>query len=248
MPERLQKLLARAGVASRRAAENLIRAGAVRVNGRLVTVLGTKADPELDRIEVEGRRLTFPDRHVYLLLNKPRGTVSTTADPQGRPTVFGGLKGIRQRVFAVGRLPFEAEGLLLVTSDGAFADTLLRGRLPQTYWLKVKGELKESESALLEKMAGRHQTEPLGLRLVKPGANPWYEVTVVEPREDWLRTAFFRLGHPVEKVKRVAVGRLRDPNLPSGRFRELAPDEVRRVLREATGGSAAAGVRHRRAG
>ena len=244
MPERLQKLLARAGIASRRTAEDLIRAGAVRVNGR-VARLGEKADPERDRIELEGRLLRFPQRHVYFLLNKPRNTVCTASDPRGRPTVFHLLKGVRQRVFTVGRLPYEVEGLLVVTSDGAFADRLLRGRLPQTYQVKIKGSLSESEAAALEKAAARRQEEPLGWRKVKPGANPWYEVTEVEPREDWLRTAFFRLGHPVEKVKRVAFGSLRDPALGLGRFRELKAAEVRRLLDEA---APAPRLRQRRAG
>jgi pseudouridine synthase len=244
MPERLQKLLARAGIASRRTAEDLIRAGAVRVNGR-VARLGEKADPERDRVEVEGRLLRFPQRHVYFLFNKPRNTVCTASDPRSRPTVFHWLKGIRQRVFTVGRLPYEVEGLLLVTSDGAFADRLLRGRLPQTYQVKIKGSLSESEAAALEKAAARRQQEPLGWRKVKPGANPWYEVTEVEPREDWLRTAFFRLGHPVEKAKRVALGSLRDPALAPGRYRELKAAEVERLLNEA---APAVRLRERRAG
>lgn len=244
MSERLQKLLARAGIASRRTAEDLIRAGAVCVNGR-VARLGEKADPERDRVEVEGRLLRFPQRHVYLLLNKPRGAVCTASDPQGRPTVFNLLKGVRQRVFTVGRLPFDVEGLLVLTSDGAFSDRLLRGRLPQTYRVKIKGSLSESETAALEKTAARHQAEPLDLQRVKPGANPWYEVTLVEPREDWLRTFFFRLGHPVEKLKRVALGSLRDPRLALGRYRELKAAEVEQLLREA---APAARLRQRRAG
>lgn len=248
MRERLQKLLARAGIASRRTAENLILAGAVRLNGKVVTRLGTKADPAQDRIEVEGRLLRFPVRDVYLLLYKPRGIVCTAADPQGRPTVLHLLKSIRQRVFTVGRLAFDVEGLLLLTSDGAWADALQRGQLPQTYYLKVKGELSASESARLEEVAGRRGTVPIRLRLVKPGVNPWYEVTLAEPRDDWLRTAFFRLGHPVEKVKRVAIGPLRAPGLSPGRFRELTDSEVERLRQAAGRASAPAGLRHRRAG
>lgn len=248
MRERLQKLLARAGIASRRTAENLILAGAVRLNGQVVTRLGVKADPARDRIEVEGRLLRFPARDVYLLLHKPRGTVCTAADPQERPTVFHLLKGVRQRVFSVGRLSYDAEGLLLLTSDGAWADLLLRGQLPQTYWFKVKGKLSEAESTRLEEMGSRRGTGFGLLRLVKPGANPWYEVTLAEPRDDWLRTGFFRLGHPVEKVKRVAIGSLRAPGLLPGRFRELTEVEVERLRQEAGGGGASAGLRHRRAG
>lgn len=248
MRERLQKLLSRAGIASRRTAEKLILGGAVRLNGAVVTRLGTKADPAQDRIEVEGRLLRFPERNVYLLLHKPRGTVCTAADPQGRPTVLHLLKGIRQRVFTVGRLAYDVEGLLLLTSDGAWADALQRGPLPQTYWLKIKGALSAEESARLEEMSGRRDASPLHLRLVKPGANPWYEVTLLEPRDDWLRTALFRLGHPVEKSKRLALGSLRAPALSPGRFRELTESEVDRLRQEASRAGSASGVRHRRAG
>lgn len=233
MHERLQKLLARAGVASRRTAEKLMEAGAVRVNGRVVTELGSKADPETDRIEVEGRRLHFPTRHLYLLLNKPRGVVATAFDPKARRTVFDLLKGVRQRVFPVGRLPYDVEGLLILTSDGAFADTLLRSPLPQTYIVKVKGTLTPAERARLEGIAARHQAVPLALQPVRPGPNPWYEVQLVEPREDWLRSALFRMRHPVEKLKRTALGSLSVRTLPPGRYRELTLEEVDRLRKEA---------------
>lgn len=234
-PERLQKLIARAGLASRRAAESLIQAGAVRVNGRVVTRLGAKADPACDRIEVEGRRLRFPERDLYILLNKPRGCVCTATDPQRRRTVFHLLRGAVRRLFSVGRLPYEAEGVLLLTSDGHFADTVLRGRLPQTYWLKVKGALSAEELARMEKIAARRSPGCWRLRLSRTGPNPWYEVTVVDPRADWLRTAFFRLGHPVEKVRRVALGSLRADALAAGDWRELSGEEVKRLRREAAG-------------
>lgn len=248
MRERLQKLIARAGLASRRAAESLIRAGAVRVNGEVITRLGAQADPETDRIEVDGRVLRFPRQPVHLLLNKPRGVVTTAADPQGRPTVYQLLKGVRQRVFTVGRLPYEVEGLLVVTSDGALADALLRGGLPQTYWFKIKEKLSAADSLRLEESAARRQGHPLGLRLVKPGANPWYVVTLVEPREDWLRTALFRLGHPVEKVRRVGIGSLRDPALPPGQYRQLSEAELKRLRQEAARAGAPAARPQRRAG
>ncbi len=233
MPERLQKLIARAGIASRRRAEQLILAGAVRVNGQVVTELGTKADPAEDSIQVNGRVLRFPERPLYLLLNKPRGVVTTASDPKGRRTVFNLLRRIPQRVFPVGRLPYDVEGLLLLTSDGEFADGLLRGRLPQTYRFKVKGALSVAELATLERIARRHQRAPARARLVKPGPNPWYEVTLVEPRGDWLRTALFRSSHPVEKVRRTALGSLHDTELGVGEYRELTEREVQRLRREA---------------
>jgi 23S rRNA pseudouridine2605 synthase len=255
MPERLQKLIARAGLASRRTAESLIQAGAVRVNGRVVTRLGAKADPRYDRIEVEGRLLRFPESDLYLVLNKPRGYVSTAADPKGRPTVLHLLRGLRQprpwrgqRVVPVGRLPYDVEGLLLLTSDGAFADTILRGRLPQTYWFKVKGQLSPEETAQVERVAGRRQPAGFRLRLIKPGANPWYEVTLVEPRDDRLRTALFRSGHPVEKVKRMAVGPLRLSSLAPGNFRELSHEEMEQLAAAAVQRSSGPRRRKRLAG
>ena len=248
MPERLQKLIARAGLASRRTAESLIQAGAVRVNGRVVTQLGAKADPRRDRIEVEGRLLRFPESDLHLVLNKPRGYVSTAADPKGRPTVLHLLRGLRQRVVPVGRLPYDVEGLLLLTSDGAFADTILRGRLPQTYWFKVKGQLSPEETAQVERVAGRRQSAGFRLRLIKPGANPWYEVTLVEPRGDRLRTALFRSGHPVEKVKRIAVGPLHLSSLAAGNFRELSQEEMEQLAAAAVQRSSGPRRRKRLAG
>ena len=233
MPERLQKLIARAGIASRRRAEQLILAGAVRVNGQVVTELGTKADPAEDSIQVNGRVLRFPERPLYLLLNKPRGVVTTAFDPKGRRTVFHLLKKVPQRVFPVGRLPYDVEGLLVLTSDGEFADALLRGRLSQTYRFKVKGTLSDAELTALERSARRRQRASARIRLVKPGPNPWYEVTLLEPRGDWLRTALFRSSHPVEKVKRIALGSLRDAALEAGEQRELTDREVQQLRQEA---------------
>ena len=245
MRERLQKIVARAGVASRRTAEALIRAGAIRVNGHVVTELGSKADPEKDRIEVDGRLLKFPERALCLLLNKPRGTVCTAHDPKGRPTVFHLLRGVRERLFVVGRLSYDVEGLLLLTNDGDFSDLVQRGRLTQTYGLKVKGRLDAAAVARLERLAGRHQRVPLRLRMAKSGANPWYEVCLREPRADWLQTALFRLGHPVEKVKRLAIGSLRDNALRAGEFRELRREERARLEKEVAAGAPATAKRAR---
>jgi len=233
MPERLQKLIARAGLASRRTAEKLILSGRVRVNGRVITALGTKADPEVDRIEVDGKPLRFPQTQLYLMLNKPRGYVTTAADPKGRRTIYTLLKAVRQRVVPIGRLPYDAEGLLLLTSDGEFADAILRSRLPQTFWLKVKGTLTEEEQTKLVRAATRHGEITFLWKCVKVGANPWYETRLANPRDDWLRDWLFRLGHPVEKLKRVALGSLSVFDLPLGAFRLLTTVECRRLLQEA---------------
>ncbi len=235
MQERLQKIIARAGVASRRASESLIQAGLVRINGKVITALGTKADLATDKITVEGKPLRFPPSPVYYLLNKKRGTVCTRHDPQRRPTIFSRLQKVRERVFPVGRLPFEVDGLLLLTTDGDFADKLLRGRLSQTYSLKLKGRLSPDELTRLRQQAARRQREPLRWRLVRRGANPWYEVTLAAPKADWIRTLLFRLGHPVEKMTRTGLGSLRDAKLLVGGFRELTQAERERLVREASG-------------
>jgi 23S rRNA pseudouridine2605 synthase len=232
-PERLQKLIARAGLASRRRAEDLIRAGAVRVNGRVVTALGTKADPACDRIEVGGQRLRLSAPALYYLLNKPRGTVCTAADPQGRRTIYHLLRRAPARLFSVGRLPFEAEGALLLTNDGGFAEMLVRARWPQRYWLKVKNPLTAEESARVVSLLRRRHRGAVRLQPIRSGANPWYEVSLNAPREDWLRTAFFRLGHPVEKIRRVAFGPLPLGKLAPGEYRTLTPGEVEQLRREA---------------
>ena len=228
MQERLQKLMSRAGVASRRHAEQLILAGHVTVNGRVVTELGTKADPEQDSIKVSGKLLRFPEGKVYFVLNKPAGTVATMSDPEGRRSLRDLLHGMRGHVFPVGRLDYQAEGLILLTSDGEFADRILRGaRLEQTYLLKVKRELSAEELRQVNQQSGTR------LRVVKKGANPWYEARLSEARRDALRNALFRAGHPVEKLKRIKLANLELGDLASGQYRALTAAEVAGLQRAA---------------
>ena len=233
MEERLQKLLARAGVASRRGAEAMIESGSVRVNGRLVTRLGSKADPAHDTVTVDGKRLRFPSEVVYYLFNKPRSVVCTASDPNRRRTIFSLLKRLPVRVFPVGRLAYDSEGLLILTSDGDFANKISRGQLRQAFSVKIKGRLTDPERDQLVKQAGRYQADPLRLRLIRRGPNPWYEAQVTRPQSDWLRTLFFRLGHPVEKMNRVSIGTVRDADLRPGQYRELTRGERDRLLRDA---------------
>jgi pseudouridine synthase len=233
MEERLQKLIARAGIASRRHAEQLILAGEVAVNGRVVKELGSRADPERDTVRVSGRVLRFPEEKTYLILNKPAGCVATMNDPEGRRTLRDFLRGVRGAVFPVGRLDYNAEGLLLLTSDGDLANRILQhGRLPQTYWLKVKSPLTPAELQEVAAKAGAR------LRLSKRGPNPWYEATLTEARRDALRNTLFRLGHPVEKTKRIRLANLELGKLAPGEYRRLTPGEVA-VLRRALEGAGA---------
>ncbi len=250
--ERLQKIIAAAGIASRRKAEELITSGLVSVNGQTVTALGTKADPELDRIKVNGKPLCGPERHVYVLLHKPKGYVTTVADPEGRPTVLDLVRGIGARVYPVGRLDYLSEGLLLLTNDGELAQKLMHAssHVPKTYLVKISGKATDSEieklrggirlpaeRSPLKVPAGKEragaqrrrsapvQTAPVQIKLLREAANPWYEVTLVEGRNRQIRRMFEEIGHHVEKIKRVRYGPLQ-LDVEPGKFRHLTAKEV----------------------
>ncbi len=234
MRERLQKIIARAGIASRRHAEQLILSGQVRVNGQVVTELGSKADAEHDRIEAAGRLVRAPESNVYLILHKPPQVVSTMADPEGRKSLRNFLSGVPGRVFPVGRLGYAASGLVLLTSDGEIANRILKAapHLPQTYWIKLKGRPTED----IMRQIGRETGWRIG-RLKSPGAsgsgapNPWYEVRLTEARRDLLRRRLLELGHPVEKIKRIKLAFLDVGTVPEGTYRFLDADEVAGLFR-----------------
>jgi len=228
--ERLQKILAGAGVASRRKAEEIILEGRVTVNGKVVTELGTKADLEQDHIKVDGRLLREPEKHVYLALYKPDSVVTTVSDPQGRATVMDLLHGVKARVFPVGRLDYHSEGLLILTNDGEFSNSITsaKSHVPKTYLVKTKGVLTpEAEEKFRTgiPLSGK-RTAPAGLRLIRKGDNPWYEVRLIEGRNQQIRIMFKHLGHLVEKLRRVKIGPLEVGKLKPGEFRHLAPQEV----------------------
>lgn len=230
--ERLQKILSRAGIASRRKAEQIIGEGRVTVNGKVVDTLGAKADLEHDHIKVDGRLLHTPKRLVYLALNKPAGYVTTVTDPQGRPTVMDLLRGVKERVFPVGRLDYHSEGLLLFTNDGEFANAITSAstHIPKTYLAKVTGLLSEDEEETFREgvpLSGR-RTAPAGLRLVRRAANPWYEVRLIEGRKNQIRIMFKHFGRLVEKLKRIRIGPLSLGTLRPGEFRHLTPEEIAR--------------------
>jgi 23S rRNA pseudouridine2605 synthase len=233
--ERLQKIISRAGVASRRKAEELITAGRVSVNGRTVTELGSKADIECDHIKVDGKLLHAGRRLVYLALNKPDGYVTTLSDPEGRRTVAGLIRGVKERVYPVGRLDYHSEGLLLVTNDGEFANRITSARyhVRKTYVVKVNGNLTEAQEGQFRRgipLEGR-MTAAAGLKLIKTGENPWYEVKLVEGRQNQIRLMFKHLGFLVEKLRRVRIGFLELSGLEPGEFRHLTPREVARFRR-----------------
>jgi 23S rRNA pseudouridine2605 synthase len=250
--ERLQKIIAAAGIASRRKAEQLIAGGLVSVNGQIVTELGSKADPEHDHIKVNGKLVRGSQPHVYLLLNKPKGYVTTVADPEDRSTVLDLLHGISERVYPVGRLDYHSEGLLLLTNDGELAQKLTHAssHVAKTYLVKVSGqptreEIEKlrggialpAERARLRTPAGQSspkpmrrsshavRTAPARIRLLREADNPWYEVTLVEGRNRQIRRMFEQIGHHVEKIRRVRYGPLK-LDVEPGKFRHLTAKEV----------------------
>lgn len=245
--ERLQKILARAGYASRRKAEEVIREGLVTVNGR-VAEIGDKADPQRDAIKVGGKRIqAHTGPYHYLLLNKPKGVMSTVSDPEERQTVMDFVPPtLRKALVPVGRLDFHTEGLIVLTDDGEFAQRLAHPRhgSRKTYEVKVKGRPEEAdldklrEGIVLEgrrtapaKIAPRRGVAKSQRRRGDPDSeNSWWTVELVEGRTRQIREMFQRIGNPVLKLRRVAIGSLRDPHLQPGSMRELTPDEVERLL------------------
>jgi len=239
--ERLQKLIAQAGLASRRAAEEMILNGEVTVNGKIITELGTKADPEKDHIKVRGKlintKLTGERELSYILLNKPKGYLSSAADPQGRPTVTQLVKGFG-RLFPVGRLDFNTEGLIILTNDGDFSNFVASSRkIPKVYEVKVKGLPNENAINKLRRgirLEDGFKTAPANIKELKStDRNGWYEVTLHEGHNQQLRKMFDAIGNSVVKLRRVAIGPVSDMNLKVGAYRKLSAKEIEQ-LRKAT--------------
>ena len=245
MQERLQKIIAAAGIASRRAAEEMIKSGLVSVNGQTVTELGTKADPDADHIKVGNKVLKTAQKHVYLLLHKPKGYVTTSNDPEGRPTVLDLIRGVETRVYPVGRLDYASEGLLLLTNDGELTQKLTHAssHVQKTYLVKVSGVPTEENLQRLRKgivlqavkpkqgdkrRPDKVRTAPAKITLFREGENPWYEMTIIEGRNRQIRRMFEEVGHHVEKIKRVKYGPL-ELDIEAGKYRTLTEKEVQRL-------------------
>jgi pseudouridine synthase len=240
--DRLQKVLSTAGVASRRTAETLIQQGRVSVNGKTVTELGTKADAHNDEIRVDGRRIRTVQRKRYILLNKPRGYLTTRSDPGKRPTVMDLLKGVREYVYPVGRLDYDSEGLLLLTNDGELAARLTHPRheVERLYEARVRGipdahAIQRLASGLV--VQGR-RTAPANVKLAKKidaesGAQAVLLIGIHEGRHRQVRDMCDAIGHPVVRLRRVRIGPLRDEQLRPGDFRELTPAEIVKLKKAA---------------
>jgi 23S rRNA pseudouridine2605 synthase len=232
---RLQKVLAAAGVASRRAAEQLITDGRVEVNGKVVSVQGMRVDPDTDVIRVDGQRIPPPRRHVYLVLNKPRGVVSTLDDPEGRPTLSQYLVGRRERLFHVGRLDADTEGLLILTNDGEFAHRLAHPsyQVPKTYIAEVAGTV---DRATLNKLRqpliledGPVRAEQVRLVSATPERS-MVNITLHEGRNRIVRRMLDSVGHPVRRLSRVSIGPVKIGQLKAGEIRELDQAELGKLL------------------
>lgn len=243
--ERLQKILAAAGVASRRRAEELIAEGRVQVNGKIVTEPGTKANAGRDHIRVDGKLLQGAERLRYFVLNKPKGYVTTVKDPEGRPTVMEFFEKMKERLYPVGRLDYQSEGLLVVTNDGELANRLTRAAsgVEKTYLVKVSGQPSEDDLDRLRSGVaidrgkpgeGKVRTAPARIRQVRQGDNPWFEVILIEGRNRELRKMFEEIGHFVEKIRRVGYGPLVLDQEP-GNLRELEPEELEALRKTAEG-------------
>jgi 23S rRNA pseudouridine2605 synthase len=237
MKKRLQKIIAEAGITSRRKAENLIQEGRVSVDGRTITKLGTLADLEKNKIRFDGKLIIGNKEKIYILLNKPQNYITSLDDPQDRPKVIDLLKKVHVRVFPVGRLDFDAEGLLLLTNDGVLAQRLLHPSfsVPRTYLVKVKGM---PDAMMIKNLrAGIHLsdgiTSPAKVVLfAKTKNNSWARVTVTEGRNKLIKRMFAHLGHPVLKLKRITFGPFALGNLKPGHYVVLPPGEVKKLLNE----------------
>ena len=244
MQQRLQKLIAQAGIASRRHAEGLIAAGQVQINGKVVTELGVKADPKTDHIKVNGRLinpLLQQQEKVYVLLNKPKGYLSSMADPKGRPLVTELIPSSLGRLHPIGRLDFNTEGLILLTNDGELTNlvTSAKNQIPKVYKVKVKGVPPESAITRLRRgieIGDSERTAPAEVRRFDATeTNSWFEVTLYQGRNQQIRRMFDAIGHSVTKLRRTKIGPLDDRNLKPGKWRRLMESEVRRLRKPDSG-------------
>ncbi|MDQ3799430.1 MAG: rRNA pseudouridine synthase [Acidobacteriota bacterium] len=240
MQERLQKLIAQAGIASRRRAEEMIEAGLVTVNGEIVRELGTKADPETDHIKVNGKLINQrleKRENVYILLNKPKGYLSSASDPEGRKLVTDLVRGFG-KLFPVGRLDFNTEGLIILTNDGDFSNFIASSKaVPKVYEVKVKGIPNENAVNKLRRgiqLEDGFKTAPAEIKTLKStDKNGWFEVTLHEGHNQQIRKMFDAIGHSVVKLRRIAIGSIGEDKLPTGAYRELSADEVKQLLKPA---------------
>ena len=233
--ERLQKIIAASGLTSRRKAELLILQGRVTVNGQVVTQLGAKADLKKDHVKVDGKPIREVRQKIYILLNKPRQVICSVADPQGRTKVTD-LVNVNRKIFPVGRLDYNTEGLILLTNDGEFSKivTAAGKHLPKVYQVKVRSAPNASDLAKLReglRLNSGVQLARCKIEPIKEAANSWYEVTLIQGKNRQIRDMFEAIGHPVLKLRRIRIGFLTDQGLTLGGHRHLTVLEVERIMR-----------------
>ncbi len=231
--ERLQKIIAAAGIASRRKAEQLIQEGRVTVNGRIVIELGAKADPAQDYIKVDGKLLRREIEKIYILLNKPREVICSVSDPEGRVKVTDLVN--KSKIYPVGRLDYNTEGLILLTNDGEFSKIVSSAgkHLSKVYEVKVRSTPTAGEMARLRegiRMKTGEKLAPCRITPIKESANSWYEVILTQGKNRQIREMFESIGHPVVKLRRTRIGFLTDHGLAVGKYRNLTGMEVQRIL------------------
>ncbi|MGO9379766.1 MAG: pseudouridine synthase [Dissulfurispiraceae bacterium] len=236
MEQRIQKIIAQMGIASRRGAEELIVEGRVTVNGKTAE-LGAKADPGKDHIKVDGKLLTRREPKIYLMFNKPKGVVTSLSDPEGRPAIKDYLKAVRYRVFPVGRLDYDSEGLLLLTNDGDFANALMHpsGKISKTYVVKVKGIISDDKIMKLKQGVRLEDGKslPARVRFVRQAENnSWIEITITEGRKRQVRRMVEAVGHPALKLRRISFGSVKLSGLKIGELRPLAEKELLSLRKE----------------
>lgn len=234
MLERLQKIISRSGIASRRHTEEMILQGRITVNGNVIRELGAKADPEKDHIKVNGKLINPRQTKTYILLNKPKGYITSLRDTEGRPTVMDLLRRVRAKVYPVGRLDYDTEGLLLLTNDGDLANAIMHPKreISKTYHVKLKGILEDRDLDKLRKgikIEGGITAPAEAKRLKRTNENSWIEMTIYEGRKRQIRRMLERIGYPVLKLKRIRIGFLDLKGLEIGRYRYLTSEEVSRL-------------------
>lgn len=236
MQERLQKILAKAGIASRRKAEELIREGKVKVDGRVVTEMGIRVDPDTQDIECAGVAIAKQEEKIYILLHKPAGFLSTVDDPQGRPIVTSLLQNVKERVYPVGRLDLDTEGALLLTNDGELAQKILHPshEVNKTYVAQVKGLPDKKKLGALARgivLEGR-KTWPADIEVLHAEAKmTTIKIIIHEGRKRQVRKMFEAVGHPVLHLKRTAYGQLQLGDLAPGKYRFLSPGDLKMIFR-----------------
>ncbi len=236
MEERLQKILSKCGIASRRKAEELILAGQVTVNGKIAS-LGMKADIERDHVKVAGKLINRREPKVYIMLNKPEGCITSVSDAEGRPTVMNLMKGVKARVFPVGRLDYNSEGLVIMTNDGELSNAILhpKNKIPKTYLVKIDGVLEDKDILKLERGVKLEEglTAPARVKKVrKTEKNSWIEITIHEGKKRQVRRMLESVGHPVLKLVRIRIDGLELGKLPPGGYRYLTAEEIKGLKRE----------------